>query len=66
MSYMITPALFSSFNGGFSLWENGTLLGHFPDRLVARRIAALLEVYGLIDMPESVEEVIRDYWEESA
>ena len=59
----ITPALCASFNGGFSLWQDGVLLGHFPDRLVARRIAALLDVYGLTDTPDTFEELLSDYWD---
>lgn len=66
MTVVVTPALHVSQNNVWLIWQDAVLLAACPDRLVARRIAALVDVYGLVDLPDTLEEVLCEFWDDEA
>jgi hypothetical protein len=53
----VTPAMCLSMNGAHVIWWNGVWITACQDRAIARRLAALIEVYGLVDAPDYVDDM---------
>lgn len=51
----VTPVLCISQQQAWLVWCDGVVIAACADRLIARRIAALIDVYGLADIPDTVE-----------
>lgn len=61
MTVIVTPAMCVAQNQAWLIWQDAVLLAACADRLVARRLAALIEVYGLVDVPDTIGEVLDDF-----
>jgi hypothetical protein len=55
MTIAVTPVQCISQQQAWLIWSDGVVIAACADRLVARRLAALVQVYGLVDMPDTIE-----------
>lgn len=53
----VTPVMCISQQQAWLIWQDAVVIAACTDRYIARRLAALIEVYGLVDLPDTVAEL---------